>query len=113
LHVRPAQLCGDLSAAVAWARAHPADAAAMAGAARRFATGLLGPRMTHEYLLTVLNEVHTIPHARVGGGGGMRCRKFRWKPREAIKGEAEILQHEVAQSVFGHTQSRLRQRIGV
>ena len=52
-------MCSDLSRAISWARSHRADASAIASAARRFATNVLGPRIVHEYLLTVLSEVST------------------------------------------------------
>lgn len=50
-------MCSDLSRAITWARAHRDEATAIASAARRFATNVLGPRIVHEYLLTVLSEV--------------------------------------------------------
>jgi len=52
------RLCGDVDKVVEWVNLNEGKAAQGIGKqARRFATTLLGPRMVHEYLLSVLNEV--------------------------------------------------------
>jgi hypothetical protein len=57
LALNQSDLCNSLEGALDWGRSHPQVAEAVGLNARRFASTLLGPRMLHEYVLTLLNEV--------------------------------------------------------
>ena len=71
LALNQTDLCGSLGEAVDWARRQREQARAIGANARRFASTLLGPRMVHEYLLTLLAEVarlQTLHTSRYGHG---------------------------------------------